>query len=475
MPRVTAELFKIGQFGMFAGDNFRAVLPLTLAAAALALLAAWRPAHALVVLAAFGPLGGALGALSHTPATWTIPLMFATLSGAWCGRAVRGEISTDRRLGIVGLSWAVVVATSLLILLASQAPRGLRLTYLANAAVWLVRDFVSDPFRYPGVWAAAIAIGGVGIYLLVADRCRREPALATQLTRMLLVSVGAAGALSAGRLAEALLEHRPYIGNPTRPDLVLRMSVVFPDVNAAGALFLMMVPVAVWALTERATRALGAVTLTCVVAGLWLASSRTTLVLVPFTLVVFVVLRACRSATGPWRAAAVAMSAIPVAGGVLLVALHPRTGALGGAIRALEIRREMALVAARMVRADPAFGVGIGQFQARSTEFMSPLVHSWYASENAHNQFLQVAGELGLPGLALFVALVLLGVAPSMGRAVTGEMTPELAAKLAGLGGFVAAAVTMHPLLIPEVALSFWIMLGLTRSAFLPASRAGRS
>ena len=443
---------------------------LTLGAAALALLAAWRPAHALVVLAAFGPLGGVLSALSHTPTTWTIPLIIATLSGAWCGRAVRGEISTDRRLEYVGLCWALVVAASLAILLTAQAPRGGRLAYLASVAVWLTHDFLAnDPFRFPGVWAAALAIGGVGIYLLVTDRCRREPALASRLTRMLLLSVAAGGALSAGRFAEALLEHRPYIGNPTRPDLVLRMSVVFPDVNAAGALFLMILPVAVWALTDRATRGFGAVTLACVVAGLWLASSRTTVVLVPFTLVAFVGLRACRRATQPWRATA-AMSVMTVAGGILLVALHPRTGAPGGAIRALEIRREMALVAARMVRADPVFGVGIGQFQTRSTEVMSPLVRSWYASENAHNQFLQVAGELGLPGLTLFVTLVLLGLAPAIERAVIDEMTPELAARLAGLCGFVAAAFTMHPLLIPEVALAFWIMLGLTRSASLPVT-----
>ena len=452
------------------------MLFLTLATAALALLAAWRPAHALAVIAAFGPLGGALSALAHTPATWTIPLLIATFVGASCGRVVRGEISMDRRLAGLALCWTLVVATSLVIFVAGQAPRGLRLERLADVAVWALHDFPGyDPFRVPGIWAAELATGGVGIYLLVADRCRREPALARRLTRMLLVSAGAAGSLSAGRLAEAFLEHRPYIGNPTRPDLVLRMSVVFPDVNAAGALFLMMLPVAVWALTEKATRTLGAVTLTCVVAGLWLASSRTTLVLVPFTLLAFVALRACRGAARPRRATAFAMSALPVVGGLLLVALHPRTGALGGTIRALEIRREMALVAARMVRADPVLGVGIGQFQTRSTEFMSPLVRSWYASENAHNQFLQVAGELGLPGLALFAALVFLGVAPALGRAVTGEMTPELAARLAGLCGFIAAALTMHPLLIPEVALTFWIMLGMTRSAIIPAPSVGSS
>jgi len=41
----------------------------------------------------------------------------------------------------------------------------------ADVAVWALHDFPGyDPFRVPGIWAAELATGGVGIYLLVADR-----------------------------------------------------------------------------------------------------------------------------------------------------------------------------------------------------------------------------------------------------------------------------------------------------------------
>jgi hypothetical protein len=35
---------------------------------------------------------------------------------------------------------------------------------------------------------------------------------------------------------------------------------------------------------------------------------------------------------------------------------------------------------------------------------------------------------------------------------------------------FLAASLTMHPLMIPEVAAAFWIMLGLCRSRGLRAT-----
>jgi hypothetical protein len=39
-----------------------------------------------------------------------------------------------------------------------------------------------------------------------------------------------------------------------------------------------------------------------------------------------------------------------------------------------------------------------------------------------------------------------------------------------GVLAFLAASLTMHPLMIPEVAAAFWIMLGLCRSRGLRAT-----
>ena len=57
----------------------------------------------------------------------------------------------------------------------------------------------------------------------------------------------------------------------------------------------------------------------------------------------------------------------------------------------------------RMIGARPLFGVGVGQYYRTSPLFLSPQLAWTYGSENAHNYFLQIGGELGLVGLGLFV------------------------------------------------------------------------
>ena len=66
-----------------------------------------------------------------------------------------------------------------------------------------------------------------------------------------------------------------------------------------------------------------------------------------------------------------------------------------------------------MVEAHPLFGVGIGQYARWSGQFSSPELLAIYVSENAHNNFAQVAGELGLAGLTAFVALLIVCLRPA--------------------------------------------------------------
>ena len=123
----------------------------------------------------------------------------------------------------------------------------------------------------------------------------------------------------------------------------------------------------------------------------------------------------------------------------------------------------MAAATLRMLREHPWGGVGVGQYRRVSPDYMSPLMKSWYPLQNAHNQFLQVAGELGVPGLLVFTVLVSLGVVP-VARAAWRSRDPFDIGLACGVLAFLAASLTMHPLLIPEVAITFWIMLGLCRS-----------
>ena len=62
-----------------------------------------------------------------------------------------------------------------------------------------------------------------------------------------------------------------------------------------------------------------------------------------------------------------------------------------------------------MIASRPAFGIGLGEFYQRSGEFATPELIAKFpvaVHENAHNNFLQIAAELGLIGGVVFVWLV---------------------------------------------------------------------
>jgi O-antigen ligase len=95
-------------------------------------------------------------------------------------------------------------------------------------------------------------------------------------------------------------------------------------------------------------------------------------------------------------------------------------------------------VALREAGSSPVLGVGPGNFEVRFDEFSLPPV----AGEGplaVHNAYLSVLAELGVPGLAMFLAWLALGWA-RLRRRVPGD--PEADALQGALaGGFVVAAV----------------------------------
>jgi hypothetical protein len=116
-----------------------------------------------------------------------------------------------------------------------------------------------------------------------------------------------------------------------------------------------------------------------------------------------------------------------------------------------------------MLRDDPLFGVGIGQYHRRSSDYMPPSLRRYYTAENAHNQYFQVAGELGVLGLVPFLALLALVVLPALGT-----RDPDAAGLTAGVLAMLAAWVAQHPLLDSHVAAAFWLVLGLLKARVGP-------
>lgn len=411
-----------------------AVSALWISTALIAALAAWRPGDAFVLLAAFGPLGGALAALTHSAVSWTLPVTLAVVCGVALGRALRGDRVVDQWVIAAAAAWCGVVGWSFWNLPATGG--------------------------VPGAWAALLASGGVATYALANEECRRDSTLGRRVARALMLSVAAVGALNMNRAAEIAMRQPSFWSAITDVLRSIRISSTFGDFNAAGALFLLLAPLSISALRDRWLRVAAACSAPFILVGLWLSGSRTALVVLPAALAALAV----RSPIAGGRAGKVLLVAAVAVAALAVGVLYPQVETRATAATAFSVRREMARATLGMLREHPMTGIGIGQYRRRSHPYMSPLAHSWYVQENAHSQPLQFAGELGLPGLALFLALVVLGAVP-ITRAAWRSGDPYELGLATGVTGFLVASLTMHPLLIAEVAMSFWLLLGSARAS----------
>jgi O-antigen ligase len=123
----------------------------------------------------------------------------------------------------------------------------------------------------------------------------------------------------------------------------------------------------------------------------------------------------------------------------------------------------------RMLQAHPFAGVGVGQYGRWSAVFSSPELKAYYPRENAHNNFAQIAGELGLPGFGAFLAV--------LGLALVAPAQPFFSKSMvrvasAGLVVFMITWLGGHPLLVAEVAYPFWLILGVVAGSSTPAREA---
>jgi hypothetical protein len=150
-----------------------------------------------------------------------------------------------------------------------------------------------------------------------------------------------------------------------------------------------------------------------------------------------------------------------------IAALAPQRGNQQSPNLAVETRIGMAQVGARMIATRPVFGIGLGQFARRSGEFSPPELVAKFPvaiNENAHNNFIQVAAELGLVGGILFTWLVAAALFAAARRARDDRFVLLVTA---GLLAFVVSWIGGHPLLVPEPAYVFWILLGTVAGASL--------
>jgi hypothetical protein len=426
---------------------------------ALALLAAFRPYAALLVVAGVGPLGAVvLGATRAAPIT--VQFYEGLTLAFLLGFAVR-RVFRPRRLRIAAaIAWPASLLMTIPLTSAIVSAVRFRVERLDRSVFALVRTRIvntylvdSNPFTI-----TMLFVEGVVLAIVVADACARNDRRREQVLALMIAGASVAAAFNVAKLVVAAFRD----DSPWHTFLVyfatVRVNVHFADLNAAGSHFSLMFLAALGYVRQTPFPAIAACTL--LAAALWIAGSRAALAA---TLVIAAFGAAVTLKSQRYGKAAV-VGVVTVAVGLAAAGWiwYPQGRNLGS-VEAAAYRIRLAKVALDMMAANPVFGVGAGQFFPQSG-----------LAENAHNNFLQIGAEFGVPALLLLLLLLAFAI-----RAVWG--TRDRSAPMWGLtGGLVAFLLTClvgHPLLVPPAAYPFWIGLGLAISTSVatplgPASRA---
>jgi O-antigen ligase len=422
-----------------------------LAATALAIAALVRPYDALLLLAGFGPLSVMLFLLIRTGSTgveFGEALVLAFLAGSAARRAIwpRPLVVSPPLFWsaavLIALTVAAGVVNAAIIMEESPGTALAELTFIASHYLVKLNTLTST----------MLLVEGLLLLLIVADVCARDVAQRDAVLRVMVAGAAAAALLNVVRIVTVAVRHedsgRALVGLFANT----RVNIHFGDLNAAGSYFAMMLLIAS-SFFARA-RILTVVETGLIALGLWLSGSRTALaaVFIPGALGGVSALRARWGNRTAYTAAIVLVTVVAAAAWRWYPAGRNATGS-----EALEFRVVMAKDALRLTAGHPVFGVGPGRFWALSGHL-----------ENAHNNFLQIAAELGVPGLVLFVCIIAFAIREAWRR--LGPPGPSRGL-LAGLAAFLLTCLAGHPLLVAGAAYPFWIALGLAAS---PASATRR-
>jgi len=430
-----------------------------------AVLAAVRPAIAIPALAAAIPVASYLFAQRwHAGVPWAEPLVCAALSGLCANAAVTTRAPLPFLLRAPAILFAAIVAAAVISALCVPALR-LGSGFRDALATHLLREYFTDLGGFPALHTGMLLLEGVLLLALSARIATGSRALTLRASAAATAAgATAAAALNLGRLYTAASRAEHFWDALVQLSRTLRWNVHYADFNAAGSYFAMAVLAgAALASTARTvwTRTLWVACTLTIACGLWLTASRAAYLAL--------IVAAAGAAGAVWllrsghrlaAGAAVATATIAV---VLVIAIAaPMRGNQHSPFIAADVRLGMAAVASRMIASEPVFGIGPGEFYRRSGEFATPQLIAKFpvaVHENAHNNFLQIAAELGVIGGVAFVALVFAALYLAA-RGASADRARLMV--VAGLAAFVITWLGGHPLLVPEPAYAFWVLLGVS-------------
>ncbi len=425
----------------------------------LIVLAYFRSQNALLVVAALAPLGAVWSPLVSDRLRGAEVLVLAFLAGAllrgWTLHRFR-DIALGR-LQVATLLFGLIVSLSCVheLWLRSVEPRDL--------LEYVTQDYFTSFRGYGLIFQAMLFLEGLALLVYAAHYCRVQAEFTSRLVRMLVIGGVAAAAFNFWFFAHEVVE----TGQPSAVFreffLNRRWSAHVGDVNAAGSFFALIMFIALGLSVKQTAHRLvwfaaGLVT----GLALWMTASRTALVAAAIVGTIVLSKMVLARSLSVLRSAATIGALVVMAGlGAQYFVSRPLNISPSSAMK---IRWEFLGTTWRMLEANPLFGVGIGQYPRWSGHFSSPELLMHYPSENAHNNFAQVAGELGLVGFVAFLTILAICLWPGIrSRDLPSAVVPTFV----GVASFVISWLGGHPLLIPEVAYPFWLALGVVASARL--------
>jgi O-antigen ligase len=432
-----------------------------------AVVSYFRPQFGLLAIAALVPLGQVGSQALQSQMRGAEALVLAFLAGAllrgWTLREFRAFPSN--RLEIAAAIFGFVVAASCAEQLwFMQVQRNFAWPFALDILDYASRSYLTSFRGYGTIFNAMLLLEGLALLLFAARYTREQPRFADRLVLAIVAGAAGAATLTAWYMATELVETGQVQARLMEFLSVRRWTVHVGDVNAAGSFFAMGMFIAL-GMALRGSRYQAAwAAMTFVFAGAtWLTHSRTALVAVLVMLACIAAAITVGRIIGVGKAMVLAAAASVAFGVGLWNYLGPEYfGPL--AQTAVRIRWLFLGTTWRMLLSEPLFGVGIGQYFLWSREFSSPELLIQYERENAHNNFAQIAGELGLIGFVCFIALL----AGALWRRNPEPNTRSgLTPALLGATAFILTWLGGHPLLVPAVAYPFWLTLGVA-AAFGP-------
>ncbi len=350
----------------------------------------------------------------------------------------------------------------------------------------LTREYFTDMRTFPGLHAGMLLLEGTLLAVhgarLAAERSAAKRPIAVNAARAMAVGGALAAACTLLQFLQEAWQRPAFLTAVRELAGTVRWNVHYSDHNAAGSYYAMagLVGATLAWRSRGAARAAWTACVAVIALGLWLTSSRIAVLAVLAALAAaFLLSQLTRGRAALLRVAAIAGIACAVI--VVIAVMLPQRGSQQGVGISTDVRIGLIQTGLRMIRTHPVFGIGLGEFYPRSAEYSSPELLAKFPAiaargENAHNNYVQVAAELGIIG-GIFLTWLVAAALFAATRHALGDGDRFLLLVAAGVGAFALTMIGGHPLLIPEPGYMFWAMAGIAagaRKEDLAVSRAGR-